>query len=354
MSEFKEFGQSPAPDGTKPPRPTAGYADLLAARLRRLAAGRSTGVLPFSGDSDGVIYLRAGYVVGAESSRTPGLPAASPHPSSAQAGPLAAAAPQAGHLAAAAPQAGHLAAAAPQAGHLAAAAPQAGHLAAAAPPEVLAPDSAPTADSSANGRPANGSGAAPEAGPPEGHLLAPLLRVEPAIDAVLDLVLSQSAIGRFRTGKSRSGPELAGLPADSLIAEISRRLHLSRQMAALVTADTAVSRSPRLRAARVQVSALQWALLIRAGTATTPRALAWALGRSVFGTTSEVYQLVSLHLLLVADQVGSAPDLKQRDPLGPLEPCPGAVSFLRAVSEEKGDNGMPKLTDTLDHAGGGR
>jgi hypothetical protein len=309
MSEFAEFGQSPAPEGTKPPRPTAGYADLLAARLRRLAAGRSTGVLPFSGGSDGAIYLRAGYVVGAESSRTPGLPATSP---------------------------------------------QADRLAAAAPPEVLAPDSAPTADSSANGRAANGSGAAAGAGKPEGDLLAPLLRVEPAIDAALDLVLSQSAIGRFRTGKGRSGPELVGLPAESLIAEISRRLHLSRQMAALVTADTTVSRSPRLHAARVQVSALQWALLIRAGTATTPRALAWAIGRSVFGTTTEVYQLVSLHLLLVADQVGSAPDLKQRDALGPLEPCPGAISFLRAVSEEKGDNGMPKLSDTLDHAGGGR
>jgi hypothetical protein len=280
-SESAEFSGNPSPDATKLPRPASGYADLLAVRLRRLAAGRSTGILPFSGLSDGAIYLRGGYVVGAESSRTPGFPAASP-----------------------------------------------------------------------NGRPPTHPGAPANAGKPEGDLLARLLCVEPAIDAVLDLVLGQSAIGRFRAGKGHSGPDIS-LPADSLVTEIARRLHLVRQMAAVVTADTTVSRSPRLHADRVQVSALQWALLIRAGSATTARILACALGRGVFGTTTEVYQLVAQHLLSVADETGGAQELKQHDALGPLEPCPGAISFLRAVPYEKGDIGMPKLSEVLHRVGGG-
>jgi hypothetical protein len=388
MPEFAQLSGSPARDGTKPPRPTAGYADLLAVRLRRLAAGQSTGMLPFSGRSDGAIYLHGGNIIGAESSRTSGLAAASPQASSSQAGLVPAPTPRAGHLvAAAAPQAWALRGA-EVAGHSpnGRAAPT---LSGAGPTrhgdqatrdgddaehpgnEVTGPrDDAEHAgnevtgpgddakhlgdDAEHAGDEMTGPGDDANAGQPERDLLAELLRVEPAIDAVLDLVLSQSAIGRFRTGKGRSGPELVSLPADWLITEIARRLHLVRQMAVLVTADTTVSRSPRLHADRVQVSALQWALLIRAGTATTPRTLACALGRGVFGTTTEVYQLVALRLLSVADQVGGAADLRQRDALGPLEPCPGAISFLRAVSDEKGDHGMPKLSQVLHQVGGGR
>ena len=33
------------------------YADLVAGRLRKISAARSTGMLPFSGRSDGAIYL---------------------------------------------------------------------------------------------------------------------------------------------------------------------------------------------------------------------------------------------------------------------------------------------------------
>jgi hypothetical protein len=43
-------------------------------RLRRIAAARSTGMLPFSGRSDGSIYFRDGKVAFAESTRTPGRP----------------------------------------------------------------------------------------------------------------------------------------------------------------------------------------------------------------------------------------------------------------------------------------
>jgi hypothetical protein len=360
MAEFAQLSGSPARDGTKQPRPTAGYAELLAVRLRRLAAGRSTGMLPFSGRSDGAIYLRGGNVVGAESSRTPGLAAASPQASSSAAGLGPGPAPRTGHLVAAvAPQAwapgGTEAAGHSPNGRAAATLSGAGPARHGDEATRDGDDAKHSGDDAQHPgdevtRPADDA----HAGKPERDLLAKLLRVEPAIDAVLDLVLSQSAIGRFRTGKGRSGPELVSLPADWLVTEIARRLHLVRQMAVLVTADTTVSRSPRLHAARIQVSALQWALLIRAGTATTPRALACGLGRSVFGTTTEVCQLVALRLLSVADQVGGAADLRQRDALGPLEPCPGAISFLRAVSDEKGDHGMPKLSEVLHQVSGGR
>jgi hypothetical protein len=322
-SEFAQFSGSPLPDGIKPPRRSSGYADLLAVRLGRLAAGRSTGILPFSGLSDGAIYLSGGYVVGAESSRTPGFPVAWPRASSSQVGLASATSARAGHLDAAGAA------------------------------EGPAQDGGEAADHRPDSRAATGPAAAANTGKRESDLLDRLLRVEPAIDAVLDLVLSQSAIGRFRTGKGRGGPELISLPAESLVTEIARRLHLVRQMAAVVTADTTVSRSPALQADRVQVSALQWALLIRTGSATTPRTLACALGRSVFGITTEVYQLVAQYLLSVVGQVGGVPDLNQRDAVGPLEPCPGGISFLRAVPYERGDNGMPKLSEVLHRVGGG-
>jgi hypothetical protein len=55
-----------------PGRRPDGYADQVAGRLRRIAAARSTGMLPFSGRSDGPIYFRDGKVAYAESTRTPG------------------------------------------------------------------------------------------------------------------------------------------------------------------------------------------------------------------------------------------------------------------------------------------
>jgi hypothetical protein len=52
-------------------------------RLRKLAAARSTGTLPFSGRSDGVVCFRDGKVAYAESNRTPG-PAPHARPESAE------------------------------------------------------------------------------------------------------------------------------------------------------------------------------------------------------------------------------------------------------------------------------
>ena len=59
-----------------PTRATDGNPGLAAGRLRKLEAAGSTGVLPFSGGSEGAVYLRDGKVIYAESERTPG-PAAS-------------------------------------------------------------------------------------------------------------------------------------------------------------------------------------------------------------------------------------------------------------------------------------
>ena len=55
-----------------PGRRLDGYADQVTGRLRRIAAARSTGMLTFSGRSDGSIYFRDGKVAFAESTRTPG------------------------------------------------------------------------------------------------------------------------------------------------------------------------------------------------------------------------------------------------------------------------------------------
>src|ERR1700722_19036709 len=54
-----------------PGRTVNGYANLIGARLRKLADEGSTGMLPVSGPGDGAVFFRGGLVVYAESSRTP-------------------------------------------------------------------------------------------------------------------------------------------------------------------------------------------------------------------------------------------------------------------------------------------
>jgi hypothetical protein len=58
-----------------PGRTVDGYSNLIVARLRRLAATQSTGMLPFAGHCEGGVFFQDGLVVYAESSRTPGRPA---------------------------------------------------------------------------------------------------------------------------------------------------------------------------------------------------------------------------------------------------------------------------------------
>ena len=183
------------PSGTPElPRPSriGTRASSLADRLVKLAAAGSTGTLPVTGPSDGAIHFRDGNITGAQSSRTPGAPAAPT--------PLAA-----------------------------------------VPWHGLVSDGKVRARE----KPA----------PPRPGLPDDLTALEPTIDAVLDLVISQSACERFRSvRRSGTGPA-EGLAVDVLLTELARRRHLLQQMSAAVTADTVVIRNPRLHAPRVQVSA---------------------------------------------------------------------------------------------------
>ena len=78
------------------------------------------------------------------------------------------------------------------------------------------------------------------------------------------------------------------------------------------------------------MSAPQWALLVRTGDGSTPRTLAMALGRSVFGTTIEVYRLLALGLLVVP---GHAAAITSGQPARrPAE----IMSFMRALSDAGG------------------
>jgi hypothetical protein len=84
MSQIPRFTRARQLTSTVlPGRRQDDYADQVTGRLRKLAAARSTGTLPFSGRSDGVLYFRDGKVAYAESNRTPG-PAPHAYPESAE------------------------------------------------------------------------------------------------------------------------------------------------------------------------------------------------------------------------------------------------------------------------------
>jgi hypothetical protein len=84
MSQIPRFTRARQLTSTVlPGRRQDDYADQVTGRLRKLAAARSTGTLPFSGRSDGVVYFRDGKVAYAESNRTPG-PAPHAYPESAE------------------------------------------------------------------------------------------------------------------------------------------------------------------------------------------------------------------------------------------------------------------------------
>ena len=122
---------------------------------------------------------------------------------------------------------------------------------------------------------------------------------EPIIDALAELLSTESRYAKFRPAEVPAVGQGRPMPVEPLLAEVQRRHEVLRQLAAILTPD---SRSPATRRSTrraVQVSPSQWSLLARAGDGTTPRGLAMQLGRSVFGTTIEVYRLLELGLLVV-------------------------------------------------------
>jgi len=144
---------------------------------------------------------------------------------------------------------------------------------------------------------------------------------EATVDAALELLSGRPrpALRQpFREGERALVEEVGGMSYGDLLIEVERRQDVLDQMTEHVTPDMVVVRNALLETPRLQVSELQWALLVRVGDKATPRELAWEAGHSVFSTTIEVFRLLVLKLLVSASD--SAP---RRD----------ALSFVRAVAE---------------------
>jgi hypothetical protein len=247
---------------------TDDYQNLVAARLQKLAAADSTGMLPFSGTGDGAIYFRDGTVVLARSTRTPG-------------------------------------------------------------PSVSANTVSAVAFSPAPSTTPDGVDGVEAGGTPFTRLAAALTVAEPTIDATVDLLSSESRFGKFRSAKAPVNAAVPGIGLEDLLTEVARRQRILHQLAPVVTADTVVARNPFLSTPDIGVLAPQWALLVRVRDGSTPRALAWELGRSVFGTTLEVYRLLALRLLSSADHRAHRNGQEPRY-------GPATMSFVRAVAPEEG------------------
>jgi hypothetical protein len=262
-----------------------GYANLIAARLRKLADEGSTGMLPVSGRGDGAIFFRGGQVVYAESSRT-SLP-------SLRTSGLAA---------------------------------------------LGLTHGSPGSPGASRSPGAPGEG---EAGLVAARSVSRLTGVlelsELVIDALAELLSSESRYAKFRPAEVLPVGQGRPMPVEALLTEVQRRHEVQRQLAAVVTPDTAVACDPSLDPPSAQVSPGQWALLARAGDGTTPRGLAMQLGRSVFGTTIEVYRLIELGLLVVPGRTDA--------------PGGGRLSFIRAVSGGKGSDALPTGGNRPDRRG---
>jgi hypothetical protein len=270
------------------------YNKHIATRLAKLAAASSTGLLPITGPVAGGVYFKDGRVIYAESSRTP--PSAP-----AQVDLVLAPAP----------------------------------LARAERPAAMAHATATVDGDGTQARP----------------LLAAIAEAgEATIDAALDLLSSRSTCAQFRPAKAPPAGRAVSISVDDLLAEIMRRRRLLMQLES-VTADAVVARTTKLAAQRVQVSALDWALLIRVRPGTTPRDLAWELRRSVFATTTDVHRLVGLGLLSVGDPNVRTKLVTFPQAMRPaqVEGQPAGVSFIRALSDQKGGTAMTRASKSPAH-----
>lgn len=164
--------------------------------------------------------------------------------------------------------------------------------------------------------------------PPLGRIMAVRAVTEPIIDAALELFTAQARHAKFRSARLPDVGLVSGIEVETLLAEIGRRQRLMKQISVVLTPDTVISRNPHPRSDSVRISAGQWALLIRVTHGSTPRNVAWDLGRSVFCTVTDAYRLLVLRLLLAAGQVP--------------EHGLAIMSFVRAASLKKGDT-MPVI-----------
>jgi hypothetical protein len=158
-----------------------------------------------------------------------------------------------------------------------------------------------------------------------------LLR-EAIVDAALELLSARARHLKFRpSGDEPAVSDMGGMPVAALINEVSRRREVMQQLSVLLIPDTAVARDPGPRSRAIHVSDIQWAILIRAGNPVTPRGLAMQLGQSVFGTTIEVFRMVTLDLLKVVD----AP-ARPADQEGQFNRNRPVISFIQALAGERG------------------
>jgi hypothetical protein len=152
---------------------------------------------------------------------------------------------------------------------------------------------------------------------------------ELVLDALTELLSSESRYAKFRPADVLPVGQGRPVAVETLLAEVRRRHEVLRQLAPAVTPDTAVTRGPSLGLPSAQVSPAQWALLVRASDGTTPRELAMRLGRSVFATTVEAYRLVELGLLVVPGRPPAGGDRGVGWPVA-------VMSFMRAVPGGEG------------------
>ena len=191
-------------DSVWPGRNVNGYANLIAARLRKLADERATGVLPVSGHGEGAIFFFGGQVVYAESSR---VPMAVPRPVGL---------PALGLVPAEDPIATERA-----------------EVPARRPPRRA-------------GAPASGTSAGTAAGAlvlrrSVSGVTGALDRLEPVIDAVTELLSAESRYARFRHTDEPPAIRVRPVPVETLLAEVQRRHALLRQLAPGVTPDTVLA-----------------------------------------------------------------------------------------------------------------
>jgi hypothetical protein len=150
---------------------------------------------------------------------------------------------------------------------------------------------------------------------------------EATVDAATELLSGKPRHTRFRTPEQLDPADLADIPVAALVSEVGRRHTIIQQLSAVLTPDTAVARNLRLGSRAVHVSDLQWAIVVRAGNPAAPRSLALELGQSVFGTTVEVFRMVTMGLLSVVDDPA-----RPRDGAGETSRARHAMSFIRALA----------------------